>query len=122
MAKILKPSLDRPTRVVALDSPGVGGAYHEYEVIPSEKYLENKSDCFAEIKFQKGPVKEEGLNGCQIEDLIDIAIHRLECFQAGGFPCPENEVSLKYFRAGLEALNQRTLDRQKRGVEGLTKK
>ena len=53
--------------------------------------------------------------------LLAIVIDRLECFQAGPFPCTANTEAVLCIRTALEWLNDRTLDRIARGVEGRTK-
>ena len=103
---------ERFTSVYAVDEPGSGGACHEYLV------LTGISETVANIKFQKGPVQENEVNGCFIEDLIAICIDRLQGFQSGDFPCRENELALTKLEEALHWLNHRTNDRQRRGVEG----
>lgn len=103
-----------------LDSPGAGGACHEYLVQPMVR--ENDPPLGAinpfTIKFQKGPIQEVGVNGCQVEDLLNIIIDRLQDFQGGNFPCIENQQALSHCRTSLEWLEYRTDMRRKRGVEG----
>ena len=106
---------ERYTAVYATDEPGEGGACHEYVI------LTGISDNVASVKFQKGPVQENGVNGCFMEDLIAIAIDRLEGFQSGDFPCRENALALTKLEEALHWLNHRTNDRQNRGVEGTSK-
>lgn len=69
------------------------------------------------IKFQTGPVKENGVNGVTNEALLAILIDRLDHLQ-GKFPCNENEVALSHINKALDALEARTADRLSRGVEG----
>lgn len=70
------------------------------------------------IAFQVGPIGEVGVNGCQIEDVLDVLIARLEGFQRGPFACGENENALSKLKAAKEWLEQRTHARQAQGVEG----
>jgi hypothetical protein len=70
------------------------------------------------IKFQCGPVKEFGDNGTTIEHILELLINRLEGFQKGPFKCEENDKALTHLDAAKEALEERTRDRQARGVEG----
>ena len=72
----------------------------------------------ADIQFQEGPIKEVGNIGCSNEDLLAIVADRLECFQKGKFPCVHNAKALACVHAALLHLNDRTMDREKRGVEG----
>lgn len=74
------------------------------------------------IKFQKGPVKEEGLNGIFIEDLLLIIKDQLEHFQASEFACQENEDTLMHVRNALATTRARQYERSLRGVQGFNKK
>ena len=70
------------------------------------------------IKFQLGPVKEFGDNGCQIDDIVHILIDRLEGFQRGQFACEENTHAIAGLKQAIYWLKCRTYDREHRGVEG----
>lgn len=72
------------------------------------------------VHFQEGMVKEKGLNGIFMEDLIAICINRLENFQTSEFKCRENAVTITKLEESLMWLRKRTLNRQKRGVQGIT--
>jgi len=107
---------ERFTEVNAVDSPSFGGASSLYHI-----NREDNHELVANIKFQKGLVKEHGVNGCFHEDLIAIVIDRLQSFQSGDFACRENALALTKLEEALLWLNHRTNDRQKRGVEGTFK-
>lgn len=111
----------RHTIVQVADEPGEGGACHEYYISPSQGDPDSPVGEYAAIRFQKGPVGEQGVNGCHQEDLLAIVIHRLEGFQSGEFACRENALALTNIKSALEWLNKRTADRQSRGVEGTNK-
>jgi len=83
-----------------------------------KKELKEVDVPYIKVKFQDGPVKEVGVNGCQTEDLIDICIRRIEIFQDGPFKCEENKLALEYLRIALFWLEKRTKNRIKQGVEG----
>ncbi len=102
------------TEVKVLDEKGQGNANHKYEVVLAE----NRNQIVCEVNFQKGPIKEFGVNGVMNEDLIAIVIDRIEGFQSGDYECSENQTALQHLRDALEALNDRTAAREKRGVEG----
>ena len=108
----------RFTAVCVMDEPGDGGACHEYSISRIDDSDVVPVGEFGFVKFQKGPVKEKGVNGCHQEDLIAIVIDRLQCFQAGDYACRENELALFMLEEVLKVLNRRTADRQARGVEG----
>ena len=73
---------------------------------------------FIKIRFQQGPIKETGLNGTQIEDVLDILCKRLAGFQEGPFKCRENAIALTHMETALLWLKQRTAKRLSQGVEG----
>lgn len=71
----------------------------------------------AEIKFQNGPVPENGVNGLTNEALLAVLIHRTKHLD-GKFPCRENEQAINCMEHALAHLEARTYRRQQRGVEG----
>ena len=93
-----------------------GGDYTTYKVC--EKTLDAQSEELGLIVFQSGPVKEVGVNGVTEENLIDICIHRLTCFQTGPYACEENNQVLVFLHAAKASLGKRTENRRMRGVEG----
>ena len=113
------------TKVLAADEPDVldigVGACPEYKVVASLSTYETEQSLFAEIFFQKGPVKECGVNGCHNEDLIAIVIDRLSFFQKGDYACPENFKALLKLEEALYWLKERTSDRKAQGIEGTSK-
>ena len=70
------------------------------------------------IHFQEGPVLECGSNGVANEDLINMVVERLECFQKSEFACRENEIAITKLEEALLWLRKRTEARVQRGVEG----
>jgi hypothetical protein len=96
----------------AVDSPGPGGANHEYEVIDAN------DDVQGIVFFQRGTVQEAGVNGLTHEVLIAIVVDRLTAFQAGPYACKENAEALGHLAAAQEALMSRTRARLARDVEG----
>lgn len=108
------------TRIQIIDEPGGGGANHVYLVIDNHT-ADGLARPFADIMFQKGPIREVGVNGCHQEDLLAIVIDRLRSFQQGPFPCRENALALTHCEEAMHWLNHRTADRFKRNVEGTNK-
>ena len=73
------------------------------------------------VIFQNGPVQEQGVNGAQVEYLLQAARERLEFLNAsadGKFASQYNAGALAALRQAEEMLNMRTAERQERGVEG----
>lgn len=102
------------------DEPGAGGANHCYRITWPLSRL-GVGTVSTTINFQNGSIKEAGVNGITQEVLLAILIDRLRSFQAGPFPCNENEAALTACEAALFYLKKRTLERLHRGVEGETK-
>lgn len=71
-----------------------------------------------EVNFQKGPIKEHGVNGVCNEDLIAMVITRLEHFNQSDFSCRENLMAITKLEEALLWLRKRTMGREQRGVEG----
>lgn len=70
--------------------------------------------------LQNGPIKEVGTNGCQVNEVIEAAKIIIEGLNAK-FPCRENSMAITKLDEALMWLEKRTKDREKRGVEGLSK-
>jgi len=109
---------DRYTVVRCDDEPGPGGANHRYTVIQAGVEDDSPVAVYAYMAFQKGPILEEGVNGCYNEDLLAIVIHRLEGFQSSEYVCDENANAITKLKEAMHWLNHRTEARQRRGVEG----
>ena len=70
--------------------------------------------------IQSGPIKEFGINGCQIDDVIAWAKEKIEGFNAA-FPCRENAMIITKLDEALLWSAKRKMDREKRQVEGTSK-
>lgn len=85
---------------------------------PSDNFIEiNDKHNAIMFKIQKGPIKEVGVNGCQVDTLIHTARIMVEGLDAK-FPCEENKAVLLNLNRALLFLDKRTKDRTDRGVEG----
>jgi hypothetical protein len=104
--------------VEALDEPGNGGASHEYRISGLKGPLKNDPIPTIDIRFQKRPIQEVGLNGISEESLLAILMDRLEGFQNGPYKCHSNELGLLHLKQAMRHSKARTKDRQARGVEG----
>lgn len=121
--RVLEIGTRKHTKVVVTDEPSHGGACHEYQVVPVDNPPGMKLDeTFSVISFQKGPIKEHGVNGIHNEDLIAIVIDRVRCFQCGDYACRENACALTKLEEALMWLRSRTNEREARGVEGTHEK
>lgn len=74
------------------------------------------------IKWQNGPLMKDGIRiaptGAFVETLIAIVIDRLIHYQDSKFKSPYNAEAIEHLGKAIDALNRRTSDREKRGVEG----
>lgn len=106
---------DDPLRIAAHGAPNAAGAQNRYLVTVdgSGNYA-----VLADIRFQDGPPALNGVNGVTIEALIAVCADRLAGFQAGAYPCAENEHALYHLNAALEQLHDRTRAHAARGVVG----
>jgi hypothetical protein len=69
---------------------------------------------------QRGPIKEVGVNGCQIDDMITFVLGTLQTFNKK-FPCRENSLAITKLEEALHWLDHRKRDREDRLVEGYNK-
>ena len=68
------------------------------------------------FKVMTAPASEGG-SGCQLTDLVEVAIHQLR-YLNDKFPCRENALTITKWEEGLMWQKKRTEDREARGVEG----
>lgn len=126
---IVNPANDK-LKIQALDNPGHGGANHVY-LVSGMDHMANPSMnpepgvglvLNGAIVFQNGPIAEAGVNGVTQEALLEIVADRLRSFQAGPYACRENDQALARIEEAQHWLQQRTLARMRRGVEGTHQK
>lgn len=113
--------------IAAEDAPGSGGANHRYSITgfdtehnPSNADADGYVASFSRqvILFQNGPIAEVGVNGVTHEALLAIVADRLRSFQKGPFSCKANACALTHIEEAMHWLQQRTIERMRRGVEG----
>lgn len=71
---------------------------------------------FIRVVFQCGLPKDAGVNGCRVEDVVDVALFKLNQFQDGPLACEENAESIRYLKLAKQCLAQRLQRRQVQGV------
>ena len=108
---------EKYTSVFAVDVPE-HNANHIYQVFITASGGGAVGNSIQTIEFQKGAIKEHGVNGVMNEDLIAMVIDRLESFQNSPFKCRENALAITKLEEALHWLRHRTTKREKRGVEG----
>jgi hypothetical protein len=70
-----------------------------------------------DIFFQQGLVRDEKPNGVGIEQVIGVAVARLEMHQKGDASCRENALAITHLQEALHWLDHRTAVREEQGVE-----
>lgn len=111
-------------RIKVMDEPGSGGAHHRYDIVGFDDSLNQSTPEHDDIVpgvtvlFQNGPINEVGVNGVTHEALLAIVADRLRCFQKGPFSCKANACALTHIEEAMHWLQQRTIERMRRGVEG----
>lgn len=74
------------------------------------------------IDWQDGPLAVDGVrrepNGAFVEDVIAAAIGRIAFYEDSRFASDYNKRALTGLKDAASALDQRTKDREARGVEG----
>lgn len=108
----INPANDTLT-ITVVDEPGHGGANHHYVIEGGHAFP-------TRLEFQNGPISEDGngVNGITHEALLAVLIDRLRGFQRGPYSCKANACALTHLEEALHWLQQRTLERMRRGVEG----
>ena len=101
-------------------------APHHFVVTTEKDRLDGKPGtdtvAIAQVDFQEGPIKENGVNGVANEDLLVMVLTRLESFQNSEYRCRENAVAITKIEEALLWLRKRTMGRENRGVEGTSEK
>lgn len=114
-------------KIEVTDALGAGGANHRYEITGFDT-ANNASHVSADgyghscsrqvVLFQNGPIDDYGVNGVTHEALLEIVADRLRSFQKGLYACKANACALTHIEEAQHWLQQRTLERMRRGVEG----
>ena len=84
---------------------------------PEEFIVVNHKNNGISFKIQDGPIKESGVNGCQVDTIIETAKIMLEGLNKN-VPCIDNKQAISNLKAALYWLEIRRLGRELRGVEG----
>jgi hypothetical protein len=85
----------------------------------SERKMDS-TDYAQQTKFQEGPVKEVGVNGAQVDDVLAVCLEKIKGFNAN-FACTENTYAIQHIQEALFWLRERKENREKRGVEGFNR-
>ena len=88
------------------------------------KYIQNFASPFVEVNnnkitftIQDGTIPENGVNGMQAMDII-LVLRELFDAMNKDFPCRENSLTITHLDEAYHWQLRRTIEREKRGVEG----
>jgi hypothetical protein len=90
-----------------------------FEYIVETPYIKVDGNSIT-FTIQNGPIKENGVNGCQVDDMIIVATTIIRKLN-GEFPCRENSIAIGRLEEATMWLEKRKADRESRGVEGTNK-
>lgn len=114
---------EKLNEVYAVDEKGNGGANHEYHIVIRDTEEKEFAHDVVVIQFQNGARKEkDSVHGVLDTDLLEIARHRMKCFQAGPYASEYNAKALEHIELALMYLNRRVEDRIERNVLGTNEK
>lgn len=101
--------------------PDAGNASHNYEFFTGME--DELFEPVAAVQFQHGPRNEEGSSpGVTEAAILVMLIDRAKSFQAGPYPCDENDRLVWHLQGALDAVKARVENRAKRGVLGHNEK
>ena len=101
------------------ETGGMDYQWFEKEIRPKNFiYIRHDVNSIS-FTLQNKPIKEVGVNGCQVDTIIEPAKLILEGLNEK-FPDPENEMAINNLECALAHLAERTRQRTERGVEGTT--
>lgn len=102
------------------ESGSMNYEWFEKEIRPSNFIYIRKDKNSISFTIQNGPIKEVGVNGCQVDALIHAAKEIVSGLNSK-FPCRYNSIAITKLEEALHRLEDRRKDREKREVEGLNK-
>jgi hypothetical protein len=70
------------------------------------------------LKWQHGPIRENGENGMQADEVIETVLDYLRALNVPPFNRRETSLAITDLESAQNWLRRRTLDRLTRGVEG----
>ena len=94
--------------------------FFEKEIRGNKFIVVNLKDSTITFTLQNGPIKENGVNGCQVDTLVSVAAGIIDKLNKK-FRCSYNERAVECLSVAYNLLKDRKKDREKRNVEGLNK-
>lgn len=95
--------------------------WFEKEVRPKSFIYIRRDKNSISFTLQNQPIKECGVNGCQVDELIEAAKLILVGLNKN-FPCRQNSRAITKLDEALHWLTDRRNERESRGVEGTNQK
>jgi hypothetical protein len=102
------------------ESGAMNWDWFEKDIRPNHFIYVRQDKQSISFTLQNGPIKEVGLNGCQVDTIIEAAKIILASFNFK-HPCRENSIAITKLEEALMWLDKRKKDRIERGVEGENK-
>lgn len=93
---------------------------YEKEIRPNTFICVNDEKNSISFTIQNGPIKENGVNGCQVDTIIETARIMITNLNKK-FPCDESFDAISNLDNALFHLKIRKQNRELRGVEGYNK-
>lgn len=72
------------------------------------------------FRIQKGQIRDVGVNGCQIDTMVEAVVIILQNANKT-HPCKENLECINHLHDALHSLQERTSRRTRQGIEGTSK-
>ena len=99
------------------ESGAMNWQWFEKEIRPNSFiYVRNDKNSIS-FTIQNGPIKEVGVNGCQVDALIHAARIIIDGLNKK-HPCRENALAITKLDEAIMWLDARKKEREARGVEG----
>ena len=99
---------------------GMNWEFFEEKIRPKYPIQIRRDKNSISFTLQKGPIKEVGKNGCQIDTMIAVAREIIAGLNEQ-YPCEENHAVIRLLSSALERLNDRTERRKAEGIEGTSR-
>lgn len=109
LTKMYPPTSPDGSYILVYGDQSEGGAYNNYKLFR----VNSSGDVYntGGVCFQDGPPEiidgVEHWNGVTMEDLLRLCAVRLEQFQAGKYPSPENAAALDHINKAIKQLEFR---------------
>jgi len=102
------------------ESGAMDWKWFEKDIRPNNFIYIGQDKNLLSFTIQNGPIKESGINGCQVDTIVAAARMMIDGLNKK-FPCRENAIAITKLDECLHWLKARKSDRENRGVEGYNK-